>query len=460
MKLKFIILLLGWVFACQTQYSYGMDTQEIPDHFNLPHRKNVKNDFDIIIIGGGPIGLSAAYNCAKAGKKVILFERFNFFNQSGSSNDLVRMFRTMYTEDFMADLGKASISTWKELEKDAAEELIWMTGLLNFGDPKYEDGPEGNLMSPVKNLERLGMPYRTLTAEEIMKEYPLKNLPSHFQGIFAPDNGCINVPKVLRALHRLSLSYGAELVPHAHVSDLKVDQEGISVVVKITSGDGESFIVNGKRGIITCGAYTNEVLKPLNIQLNLNIWEMVYGYYATDPGPQGTLFPSMWFQFLDHEKGDPSKSNLFYGFPTVPWGLPNTARIAVDNAVNIIKDPSERKYSPAPHDLEITSNFVKQHCVNIDSQPNYCGACLQTNVPDNMYILDYLPSSIGEHHKNVAIFTAGWAFKFVPLIGKVLKELIIDGRSSFDISHFNIEREGVIVKEAPLSNDKFKHFSK
>lgn len=234
MKLKFIALLFGFIFACQIQYSYGMDTQEIPDHFNLPHRKNVKNDFDVVVVGGGPMGLAAAYNCAKAGKKVILFERFNFFNQSGSSNDFARMFRTMYTEDFMADLGKASINIWKDLEKDAAEELIWMTGLLNFGDPNYKNGPEGNLMDPIKNLERLGMPYRMLTAEEIMKEYPLKNLPSHFKGVFAPDNGCINVPKLLRALHRLCLSHGAELVSHALVSDLKVNQEGMSVKVNIT----------------------------------------------------------------------------------------------------------------------------------------------------------------------------------------------------------------------------------
>lgn len=218
--------------------------------------------------------------------------------------------------------------------------------------------------------------------------------------------------------------------------------------------------MKGKRGIITCGAYTNEILKPLNIQLDLNIWEMVYGYYATDPGPQATLFPSIWFQFLDNTDGGPLKSNLFYGFPTVSWGPPNTVRIAVDSAANIIKDPSERRLSPSSNDLEITSNFVKQHCINIDSQPNYCGACLQSDLPDNMYILDYLPSSIGEYHKNVAIFTAGWGFKFVPLIGKILKELVIDGETSYDISYFKIEREGVIIKEKPLDHKEFQHFSR
>jgi sarcosine oxidase/L-pipecolate oxidase len=163
--------------------------------------------FDVIVVGGGPIGLATAYDCARAGKSVLVLEQFNFFNQSGSSNDLVRMFRTMYTEDYMADLAKESIRVWGELERDSAEQLILMSGLLNFGDPNYSTGPEGNLMAPIKNLERLGMPYRLLTPAEIEAEYPLTGLPSTFKGIFAPDNGCINVPLVLRTLHRLAGAY-------------------------------------------------------------------------------------------------------------------------------------------------------------------------------------------------------------------------------------------------------------
>src|SRR5208282_405075 len=99
------------------------------------------------------MGLSAVYNCARAHKSVLLLERFNFFNQSGSSNDLVRMFRTMYTQDFMADLAFQSIEAWRELESDGGQSLIWMSGLLNYGDPSYQSGPEGNLTDPVKNMD-------------------------------------------------------------------------------------------------------------------------------------------------------------------------------------------------------------------------------------------------------------------------------------------------------------------
>jgi sarcosine oxidase/L-pipecolate oxidase len=400
----------------------------------------MKNKYDVIVIGGGPIGMASAYQCAKANKSVLLLERFSFFNQSGSSNDLVRMFRTMYTQDFMADLAFQSIGVWKELESDAGESLIWMSGLLNFGDPNYQSGPEGNLLDPIKNMERLGLPYKTLTAAQIMQQYPFRKLPSNFVGVFAPDNGCINVPLLLRSLYRLAQSYGAKLQAHAEVKDFKVSEGGVSV----TFDNGEIETVTASKCILTPGAYINDILKSIGLAIDLNIWEMVYEYYATDPGPQGTLFPSMWFQFLDPTGGDPAKSNLFYGFPTVPWGPPNLARIAVDNAVNIINNPSERKIAPAANDLQITADFVAKHCIGTDNRPNYSGTCLQTNVCDNMYVLDFLPPSVGSGYKNVAVFTAGWAMKLVPVIGQILSQLVIDGATTYDISNFTITRTGVL----------------
>jgi heterodisulfide reductase subunit A-like polyferredoxin len=51
--------------------------------------------YDVIIVGGGAIGLGAAYEVAKAGKSTLVLEQSCLFNAAGSSNDLARMYRTM-----------------------------------------------------------------------------------------------------------------------------------------------------------------------------------------------------------------------------------------------------------------------------------------------------------------------------------------------------------------------------
>jgi sarcosine oxidase / L-pipecolate oxidase len=237
----------------------------------------------VIVIGAGPVGLAAAYNCARAGRSTLVLERFNLFNQSGSSNGLVRMFRTMYTQDFMADLAKESIGVWRELEADAGEQLILMTGLLNFGDPTYSSGPEGNLLDPIDNLDRLKMPYRVMSAQEIQAEYPFRGLPESFKGVYAPDNGCIDVPLVLRSLYRLATGYGATIRPRCRVTELRVEPERVIVA----TGTEDVRSITASKCILAAGAYTNHVLGTTGLELNLNIWRWSTSTTPPAPAPAG-----------------------------------------------------------------------------------------------------------------------------------------------------------------------------
>ncbi|BBL19071.1 hypothetical protein SAJRA307_P0230 (plasmid) [Staphylococcus aureus] len=63
-------------------------------------------DYKVIIIGGGLIGLSTAYNLVKEynghpvidGKDILVLEKNEFFNDKGSSSGNTRQFRYQYTE--------------------------------------------------------------------------------------------------------------------------------------------------------------------------------------------------------------------------------------------------------------------------------------------------------------------------------------------------------------------------
>lgn len=60
--------------------------------------------FDVVVIGGGPVGLAATYEIAKAGGKVIILEQNNFFNHSGTSGGLARVFQTLYVQNVVTSL--------------------------------------------------------------------------------------------------------------------------------------------------------------------------------------------------------------------------------------------------------------------------------------------------------------------------------------------------------------------
>ncbi|KAK3313026.1 hypothetical protein B0H66DRAFT_631959 [Apodospora peruviana] len=418
--------------------------------------------FDVIVVGAGPVGLAATYEVAKAGAKVLVLEQNNFFNQAGSSGDLVRMFRTMYTEPFMADLAKDAMGFWDDLEKDSGSSLRWMSGLLNFGDKNYGgDTPEGTLMGPVPNLKRLGMSYKELTAKEIEDRYPFKDLPEDWVGLFAPDNGVINVQLLMRTLMSLAKDYGAEAKQHTHVKEIRPCEKDSSIwEIHALRHGTDAALFKAKKIVIASGGYVNHVLKPsFGMSLDLDIWEMVANYFNCNAGPNGTIFPSMWFQFAPDKN---KRSQLFYGFPTVPWGPPNVTRIAVDAATRRIKDPSERLANVVnPEDIRDAQEFVRSHVVGVDSTvPAFTLSCLQTNVFDNMFVLDYIPQEYlcGGAEKSVIVFTAGWAMKFVPLLGKALAEMALHGKSKYARDEFAITRKdkdgkGTIVSDSETSLD-------
>ncbi|SCB65720.1 unnamed protein product [Fusarium graminearum] len=406
--------------------------------------------YDVVVVGGGPVGLAAGYEVAKAGASVVILEQNNFFNQAGSSGDLARMFRTMYTEEFMAELATKAMKHWDALEKDAGVSLRWMGGLLNFGDKDMG----GTLLGPIDNLKKFDMHYKELSADDIEDQYPFKNLKKDWMGLFAPDNGVINVQLLLRTLYSLARDYGADAKQHTEVKQIRPSDKNKSIWEVHGTVHGKSVTYLTKKIIITSGSYVNHVLKPsFGISLGLEIWEMVATYFNTNAGPNGTIFPSMWFQFAPSVN---NRSRLFYGFPTLPWGPPNVVRIAVDAATRTIKDPSERQtHILSAEDVKDTQDFVRDHVVGVDhTVPASTVSCLQTNVFDNMFVLDFLPKKYlnGGAENSIAIFTAGWAMKFVPTLGKALSEMVLKGDSDYKLKEFSITRPAPTGKEIIQEN--------
>jgi sarcosine oxidase len=63
--------------------------------------------------------------------------------------------------------------------------------------------------------------------------------------------------------------------------------------------------------------------------------------------------------------------------------------------------------------------------------------CLYTNAPDEHFILDTHP---GHRRVIVASPCSGHGFKFSSAIGEVIADLVLEGRSRFDLAPFSLSR--------------------
>ena len=74
----------------------------------------------------------------------------------------------------------------------------------------------------------------------------------------------------------------------------------------------------------------------------------------------------------------------------------------------------------------------------LDDDPEFTATCLiALSNNGKELLLDTAPEWV-HNHKNIIIYTAGWAAKFVPLLGKILSDLALEGETPFDIEGFKI----------------------
>src|ERR1044071_4898819 len=155
--------------------------------------------YDVIVIGGGPVGQAAAYHVSLRKAKTLVLEQFNFGNQLGSSAGVSRQFRIPYPEQYMVKLVKQSIPFWDELQSRTPVLLRDKVGTLWFGDPEVHS-TEGNIKQAEKALQAEDVPYTTLTAADLEREYFFRGLPSTYTGLFQADGASINLQATLRTL--------------------------------------------------------------------------------------------------------------------------------------------------------------------------------------------------------------------------------------------------------------------
>ena len=99
---------------------------------------NVRDEFDVAVVGLGVLGASALRELAHDGVRVVGIEQFPVGHANGSSHGRSRAVRFLYHAPEYVALLRPAIAGWRELEREAGTQLYWECGTLFFARPGNE----------------------------------------------------------------------------------------------------------------------------------------------------------------------------------------------------------------------------------------------------------------------------------------------------------------------------------
>lgn len=353
----------------------------------------MSRSFDVVIIGGGGIGSSAAWHHARTGQRTLVLEQFSEGHRSGSSHGETRAIRKAYFEhpDYVPLLERA-YELWRELEALTGESLFQRCGLLLSG-PEESEVIQGARLSAATHQ----IPLMDMTAEARV-HFPCFRFPQDHSVVFEPEAGFLHVERCVDAHLRAARSAGATTLFDQRVVSWSASDRGVTVSTESEQFECEVLILAG-------GAWNSGLLKceiPLQILRKTQFW---YPISQLRNASATQSVPVFLFQMPD---------GVFYGFPSIDGC---TMKIAEHSGGTEVETPEALDRSVSNSDCQPLNSFARRVLPVLGSAPKRGSVCMYTMTPDHHFVIDQHPE-----HSNVLLAAgfSGHGFKFASVIGEVL----------------------------------------
>jgi sarcosine oxidase len=362
------------------------------------------------------MGSAAAYHLARRGLSVVALERHAIAHDRGSSHGLTRIIRLAYFEHpSYVPLLHQAFALWRDLEQESGQRLLHVTGAIDAGVPGSRVF-EGSLAS----CRGHGLRHEVLTAGEVNRRFPGYRLPDEFMAVFQPDGGFLEPEQCIRAHASLAARHGAEVRTGARVRGW----ESVNGGVVVHLDDAE---VRARQLVVCAGPWTASLVPSLSHLLRPER-QVVAWFGVEDRRPFAPdRFPVFVMMTPD---------GYFYGFPE--YGIAGF-KIGKYHHRSEVVDPDAMNRVVDAQDEAVLRDCVRSFFPGANGALVRASTCIFTNTPDEHFIIDRLPQA-----SNVLVVSAcsGHGFKFCSVIGEIVSDLVIGGRTSHDISLFRRDRFG------------------
>jgi len=363
---------------------------------------------DIVIIGGGVQGCSIAYNLAKKGAENIVILEKNTC-ASGSSGRCGAGIRQQFGTKMNCMLARESMKTFETLSEELDYDIeLNQAGYLMLA---YTEKEINQFKKNVLLEQSLDIDAKMVTPEEAKEIVPCLNLEGIIGGTFCSTDGNVNPLFTTFAYAEAAQRLGAKYYSFTEVTEIKTEDGRILSVITNKGEILTSIVVDaaggysgpvGKMAGVDIPVYSQrhqilvtEPIEPLWKPMLMSFSENYYFQQLPDGGILGG------FGDPEHEiKGDNINST---------WQF---SRTMAKKMVKLV---------PILNEVHMIRQWAGLYNMSPDSQP-----------------------ILGEHPKLKGFYMSlgfsGHGFMLAPTTGKLIAELILDGKTSIPIDKLDIGR--------------------
>jgi len=372
---------------------------------------HTKSSYDVIIAGLGAMGSAAAFQLARREVRVLGLDRYTPPHALGSSHGDTRIIREAYFEHpVYVPMVQRAFELWRELERISGIALLMQTGGLMIGRP------ESDLVAGARrSAEAHGLAHTLLSASDVRARFPAFHPERDMMAVWEPRAGVLFPEACISSALAQARAHGATLCFAEPVQNWIVD--GDSVRVSTTRGE-----YRARQLIVTAGAWVGSLLPTLDLPFRIE--RQVLHWF--EPSSDAETFapercPVHLWQFDGHR--------FFYGFPDLGSGV--KAAFHHDGEVTTVEGV---RREVALEEVEVMRAVLRRFLPLADGPWRASVVCVYTNTPDEHFWIDRHP-----HYEQVLIASpcSGHGFKFAPVIGEILADIVQDKRPRFDLQLFH-----------------------
>jgi sarcosine oxidase subunit beta len=384
---------------------------------------------DIVIIGGGIVGVCLAYRLAKRGTaNIVVLERDTI--ASGSVGRATGGVRQQFADERDIRFSQEGVRFYTQFISECANDIDTPSHLRppRFYQHGYlflitEQESWQVMQHHVALQQSLGVPTQLLSSAEVKRRIPQLMVDDVIGATLCPTDGCTDPPVMTRALAHAAQKLGVDIREHAPVTGINVEHNRVQAVRTSQETIATPLVINAT------GAHAAFIARMIGLD-DIPVRPLRRQLVLTEPFddlPEDvpmTIEATTGFHFRRRDGG------ILFALT-----LPPTAE----------EEQLSQSLAPEAFDLPVDESFWPLLQTHIEKR---CPSLLKTKIarqwtglyemtPDEQAIL----GKTDIEGFLCACGFSGHGFMHAPMATKLLTELILDGESkTYPIEQFALER--------------------